>query len=191
MSIITEALKRAEREKDKAVTSKEYMNKILGPERKETYQREELKDGKTRESKSAESIRYVKRKKALVVSGGLLVLTIMFLAISNVFLLPSLDLKTAEREKGPVYTEEPLVAEAYTDMSPEIALIKSKTGFIDKFLPNFTLNGIVWDIDGSWAIINDKIVRAGDALDGAKVISIEPQKVVLSFRDKRFDLTLK
>ena len=191
MSIITEALKRAEREKDKAVTSKEYMDKILGPERKETYQRGELKDKKTRESESRDSIRYVKRNKALVISGGLLVLTIIFLAISNLFLLPSPDLKMAEREKAPVYTEEPLVAEAYTDMSAEVALVESKTGFIDKLLPNFTLNGIVWDIDGSWAIINNKIVKAGDALDGAKVISIEPQKVVLSFRDKRFDLVLK
>ena len=191
MSIIAEALKRAEREKDKAITSKEYMNKILGPERKETYQRGELKDEKTRESESAKSIRYVKKRKALVVSGGLLVLTIMFLAISNLFLLPSLDVKTAGREKLPLYTAEPLVAEAYTDMSPEVALIESKAGFIDKPLPNFTLNGIVWDIDGSWAIINNEIVKAGDALDGAKVISIEPQKVVLSFRDKRFDLVLK
>ena len=61
----------------------------------------------------------------------------------------------------------------------------------EQVLANFKLNGIVWDTDDSWAIINNRIVRTGDTLNGAQVVLIEPKKVVLNFRNEEFDLAVK
>ena len=216
MSIIAEALKRAEKERNKAIASKEYMNKILGPQRKETFRREEFKGDKA-VSKSAaifsegekeefQSITdYIKNNKVLISAGGLVLSVIIFLTIVNTFLFQTPGVKTAAREKMPAFAKgEPLEAEAYTDMNAEIVFIENKSGFMDKvanvfkgssvreqFISKFTLNGIVWDIEDSWAVINNKIVRAGDIFEGAEVVSIEPQKATLIFKDEKFDLAVK
>lgn len=196
MSIITEALKKAEKEKDKKITSKEYIDKIFGPERKGTYEKEKFEEEKTQ-------LQQVRQGKTLIVSGSLLVLAIIFLTVANLFLFPSADVETVIPPKPFDYAGEPLEAEAYTDMSREIVLIEDKSGFNgiakvfkrkstrQQLLSNFTLNGIVYDTDDSWAIINNRMVRTGDALDGAKIISIEPQKVVLNFEGEKFDLVVK
>ena len=132
-------------------------------------------------------------------------LAIAFLTITNIFLPPSINIE----EATPVGTsadsiEVPVEAEAYTDLKSETALIEDRESLIDKmakalkiestqdeFLTSFILNGIVYDADDSWAIINNKIVRVGDKLDGATVISIAPQKVVLLFKEERFGLAVK
>ena len=196
MSIITEALKKAERQKDKTITSEEYIDKILGPERRGTYENEN--------AKPPAEINPARRSGTLAVAGGLLLLAIIFLTVSNLYLLPSLDVETATPGKAPDYIEDSLKAEAYSDMGSEIALIENNPGFMGKMkkalrgdpvreqvLANFKLNGIVWDADNSWAIINNRIVRTGDTLNGAKVVSIEPKKVVLNFRNEEFDLAVK
>lgn len=212
MSIIADALKKAQ-ERKKTITSRENLNKFLGPERKAAYKREEFKVEKPQlqpkvlpsEAKNMEFLkaRYVKSK-ALIISGVLLLVAIIFLAIANIFLIPSPDVKVSRSGRTSDVTDVPLEAEAYTDVKSEIALIEDKAGLMDKmasvfktgsaqeeFLSNFTLNGIVYDTEDSWAIINNKVVRVGERLDGAKVISIAPQKVVLLFKNEKFDLSVE
>ena len=211
MSIIAEALKKAKKERDgKTMTSEEYLHKILGPERKEIYIKEESKDSKPiappskTEGIESPDARNMIRSKALITSGILLLLAIMFLTVTNIFLIPLPEVKVATSktpEGTSDLTEVPLEAEAYTDVKSEIALIEEKAGLMDRMarafrgdsgsLSKFELNGIVYDVDDSWAIINNKVVRVGDMLDGAKVISIAPQKVVLLFEDERFDLIVE
>jgi len=41
------------------------------------------------------------------------------------------------------------------------------------------LNGIVWDAESPFAIINDTIVRIGDKVDSSKVKDIQREKVIL------------
>ena len=205
MSIIAEALKRAEKEKEKQVNSKAYMNKTLGPTRKETYKKEVLKTDVAFEGvKLPDEKEQQKRSRALIAVGGVLVLAIAFLAFANIFLLPSFDVGMLASEESGETDKVPLVAEAYSNMNEELALIESRLPFgrkkkkalttylaRQKFLANFTLNGIVYDVNDSWAIINNRVVRVGDIFDGVKVVSIEQEKVVLGFKDETFDLVVK
>lgn len=212
MSIIADALKKAQ-ERKKTITSRENLNKVLDPERKATYKREEFKVEKPQlqpkvspsKAKNMEFLktRYVKSK-VLIISGILLLVAIIFLTIANIFLIPSPGVKVLRSGRTSDVTDVPLEAEAYTDVKSEIALIEDKAGLMDKmasvfktgsvqeeFLSNFTLNGIVYDTEDSWAIINNKVVRVGERLAGAKVISIAPQKVVLLFKNEKFDLSVE
>lgn len=214
MSIITEALKKAEKEKDKLIDAREYLNKILGPEREGTYRRDELKMDKSQfqtkvsHSENEDMALFGKMphrgsKTILITSGILLLLTIIFLTVVNVFLI-SPDVKAPTHIGTSDFRGVAVKAEGYTDVKPEIALIENKSTFLDKmtdvfksdsvrakFMAKFTLNGVICSEDDSWAIINNDVVRVGDTLGGAKVISIVPQKVTLLFKDERFDLEVK
>lgn len=188
MSIITEALKKAAKEKVKTINLSDKTVTLRG---KPSYK--------------SENTRY-KRRKRLIISGILLLVTIAFLTLANTFLLPSLDI---ERPKSMVTSDDsietPVEAEAYTNVKSELALFEDKKSLMDntakafrseltieeEFTSNFTLNGIVYDADDSWAIINNKVVRTGDTLEGANVLSIAPQKVVLLFKNERFVLSVK
>jgi hypothetical protein len=214
MSIIAEALRKAAREKEKTITSKEYLDRILGPERKESYKRKERKSDKsqlqpkafpTGAKKTGFFKEHYAKNKTLIASGILLLITIIFLTVINIFLVPSGNLEQAGSKEIPTTAEEQPVAEAYTDVSPELVLIENvsprlidkmtsvfKSGSImEEFTSNFTLNGIVYDTDEHWAIINNHIVRVGETLDGATVVSIAPHKVTLLFKNERFDLAVK
>ncbi len=144
-------------------------------------------------------------RKALAVSISILILVFLFLAVWNVFLAPSSNVSRmmtplGHGKEGDAAPE----AEGYSDLKNEIMVIERKEGVIEKmadalkgvsakdeFLGSFRLNGIVYDSEDPWAIINDKVLRAGDELDGAKVISIAPRKVVLLFKNERFDLVVR
>ena len=194
MSIIAEALRKAKEQRDRTISSEEYMNKVLGPERKETYTKtpvSEIKDAGRLSGKT---------NKALILSGALLLVAMVLLVITNVFLAPSFDVSVATSDVADV----PLEAEAYTDVKSEVALIDNDSRLMDRvaiafrgvsvkdeFLSTFTLNGVVHAADGSWALINNKVAKVGDTLDGATVISITPNKVEVLFRDEKFDLVLK
>lgn len=53
-----------------------------------------------------------------------------------------------------------------------------------------SLNGIVFSEEGSWAVINDRIVREGDIIGGAKLLNIEENSVELSLPHKKLILKL-
>lgn len=188
MSIISEALKKAAKERVRTINQED---KSVTLRVKPVYK--------------GENTRY-RRSKALIVSGILLLLTIVFLTVASIFLHPSLDIE----EPTSIVTSDdsidmPVEAEAYADLKSEIVLFENKKSLMDnmaeafrgeltieeEFTANFTLNGIVYDAEDSWAIVNNKVVRIGDTLDGAKVVSIAPRKVVLLFKDERFDLSVK
>lgn len=207
MSIIAEALKKAGKERDKSITSKEHLSKIFGPERKATYKRKEFKADKPQLQPEASlsdtkdmgplKVHYVKSK-TLIATGVLLLLAIIFLTVTNIFFIPSPDMKVAASRRAFDFTAVPIEAETYTDLKSEVALIEHKIGLMDKmallqdeFSSHFMLNGIVYDVDDSWAIINNEVVRAGDTLGGAEIISIAPQKVSFLFKGEKFDLAVK
>lgn len=48
-----------------------------------------------------------------------------------------------------------------------------------KDISGMILKGIIWDEKAPVAIINEKIVRKGDEIEGKKVIEIEKDKVIL------------
>lgn len=54
-----------------------------------------------------------------------------------------------------------------------------------------TLTGIIWDKDNPLAIINDSMLRKGDALGANKVIEIRPDSVTLNDGVNNIELTLE
>ena len=53
-----------------------------------------------------------------------------------------------------------------------------------------SLKGIIWDEEEPFAIINEKIVRKGDEIEGKKVIEIERDKVIMNDGKSNFELKL-
>ncbi len=56
---------------------------------------------------------------------------------------------------------------------------------------SLVLNGIAYDQTRPAAIINDKIVKAGDSVETYRVIKIYPDKVVMSDGTSIFEIKLK
>ncbi|MDP2904959.1 MAG: general secretion pathway protein GspB [Candidatus Omnitrophota bacterium] len=55
--------------------------------------------------------------------------------------------------------------------------------------PSLTLNGIFFSEDkGSWALIDNTIVRAGDTVKGAALVNITENEVVLSYEGQEIKL---
>ncbi len=64
-----------------------------------------------------------------------------------------------------------------------VAKPKKKQGWV--------LNSILYSSQRQHAIINNKLVKKGDTISGAKLIRVEPQSVRLISRGKIIDLNLK
>ena len=48
--------------------------------------------------------------------------------------------------------------------------------------PNFSLSGLVYSPKDSYCLINGKIVKTGEQVDGARLVSVTPDKVILDYR---------
>lgn len=72
--------------------------------------------------------------------------------------------------------------------SPLAKLIQAKNV---KATAGLNLSGIVFSEEGYLAIINDRIVRVGDAIGEAKLLAIKDNSVELSLADKKLILNLK
>lgn len=55
-------------------------------------------------------------------------------------------------------------------------------------LPHLLLNGIVLSKDGNIAMINNQICKAGDEIEGAKIVQITSSRVTLGFRNQEIVL---
>nr|MBU1328615.1 general secretion pathway protein GspB [Candidatus Omnitrophota bacterium] len=85
-------------------------------------------------------------------------------------------------------------ADEYTSMAswdkdpfyPEAPFINSGSGGIAGVI----LNGIVWDVKNSYAIINNEIVKLGDKVNEMTVVEINEKNVVLDENGQRYTLEL-
>jgi hypothetical protein len=57
--------------------------------------------------------------------------------------------------------------------------------------PNLNLNGIVYDNERPYAIVNNKVMLKGDTIEGAALIEIKQDSVKFVFNDKEFELRSK
>ena len=58
-------------------------------------------------------------------------------------------------------------------------------------LPALKLNGIVYDNERPYAIVNNKVLSKGDMIDGAKLIEINRESVKFVFNDEEFEISSK
>jgi hypothetical protein len=97
---------------------------------------------------------------------------------------------------------QPAVAEPYTDMAGELAglpspksLVRQDENFRDAALPahcpKLILSGIMYVSGMPRAVINDRMVKEGDVISGAKVARIEANNVTLTFGDTEITLILR
>jgi len=202
MSIIAEALKKVKKDRDQV---KNPEGKIVAPKQDpesgpQSYSSSLFfRSGSTKPPKGRLSA-----NKTLMASVALLLLVFVFLIVSNVFFAPSSDV-TRVKTLGSRSTQDVAIeAEGYSDLKKEIVIIERRKGIIDKmagalkgestkeeFLAGFILNGIVYDSEDPWAIINNNVVRAGDEFNGASIISIAPRRVVLLYKNEKFDLVVR
>ncbi len=66
---------------------------------------------------------------------------------------------------------------------PKVTAVKKK--------PAWVLNSILYSSERKHAIINNKLVKKGDFIAGAKLVRVEPQSVRLIAKGKIIDLSLK
>ena len=50
--------------------------------------------------------------------------------------------------------------------------------------PSLTIQGLIWNTDMPQAIVNGKIVKIGDIIDGAEVINISKEGITIRHNDK-------
>ncbi|GEM_PF-1031898 len=55
--------------------------------------------------------------------------------------------------------------------------------------PYLKLSGIVYSSDVAYCIINDKIIRIGDDVQGAKLIKVTPKKAILEYQGEQVVLS--
>lgn len=55
-------------------------------------------------------------------------------------------------------------------------------------LSKLKVQGIIWGVRNPQAIINDQVLKIGDLIEGAQVVSIEKKGITISFYGAIFDL---
>ncbi len=83
---------------------------------------------------------------------------------------------------------EPLVRASSRPVSPTSPQVSQAPAPIA--LPFMTLYGVIWDPDNPIAIVDGLDLRVGDKIKGARIVKIEFNNVLLSYRSKSFELTV-
>ena len=175
MSIINEALRKANREKHESSSGKPLGGGIL----------------------QSESL---KRKKQI--NWGPVFLFLVFGVITGPIVAPvftssfrhvnSISASAVRPVGHVVRTSEPVVAEA----EPSKENRKGQFG-VEEFsavrplplaIPNLNLTGIVYSEPNSYCIINNKIVKKGEFIQGAQLVSVTGDEAVLDYQGQRISL---
>lgn len=139
-----------------------------------------------------------KKEKIELTITGIGVIFLIFLVITNVQEIQA-------KKKVMVKSEEEVVSSlaapiSFETLKEEESKIKEGWGrdpFVMGFsgtgeagLEGLNLNGIVWDEDAPYAIINTDVVKVGDKIGGMLVVEITETSVVLEQDEKRHTLEL-
>ncbi|MDP2943700.1 MAG: general secretion pathway protein GspB [Candidatus Omnitrophota bacterium] len=84
---------------------------------------------------------------------------------------------------SPAQTQVNPAQETKTATAPELPLVETPPApqEVEKTAPQLLLNGIFFDETQPYALINNQIVKRGDMIEGAKVVQILSNEVVLEF----------
>ncbi|MFA5144980.1 MAG: hypothetical protein WC723_03125 [Candidatus Omnitrophota bacterium] len=62
-------------------------------------------------------------------------------------------------------------------------------GAVEQQLPSLVVQGLIWGGDFPQAIINNKVLKIGDVIGGARVTSIDKDGVSVYFAEKQYKLS--
>lgn len=71
---------------------------------------------------------------------------------------------------------------------PAPAVLKSSASVTDTKIPELRLKGISQSGNRSWAFVNDRMLKVGDAIEGAEVVDILKDRVKLRYSGMEFTL---
>ena len=164
MSIIADALKKAQKGQNPHLLTynKTPRQPVLGP--RAGYQAKPKKISGT--------------KKNNFLIGGIVFGTILLLCLAFIFAY-------MQNSQRVYYVEKPVAAVPAAPAAIPAA-INTVQPSEEKDL--FQLSGIVHDESKPLAVINDRIVEAGEIVDGAKVTQIDSDSAQLSYRGKKITL---
>ncbi|MFY9402231.1 MAG: hypothetical protein WAQ07_02330 [Candidatus Omnitrophota bacterium] len=106
----------------------------------------------------------------------------------KVFVVKATDLRpkieySADTLRNPF--EQPLVlTEPEEDLSS-----KDKDIDIEKSVPNLVVQGLIWGSSLPQAIVNNKVVKVGDVIEGADIIDINKEGVIVLFAGTEYKLS--
>lgn len=86
---------------------------------------------------------------------------------------------TADQESDPFKPEQEAGGKSEAAVKPQQ----------EKPLPVLTVQGIVWGGVFPQAIINNKIVRIGDTIEGARVVDITKSGVIIFFNEREYPIS--
>jgi hypothetical protein len=66
--------------------------------------------------------------------------------------------------------------------------ITETSGAAESVPPSLTVQGLVWGGNFPQAIVNNKVVRTGDTIDGTRIISIDKDGVTVLFGERQYKL---
>jgi len=73
---------------------------------------------------------------------------------------------------------------------PFLLSVKKKEEMLPVEPPKLVLKGIAWDETQPLSLINDLVVKEGDAIQGARIVKIDFDRVVVRYRSKKFVIKL-
>ncbi len=102
--------------------------------------------------------------------------------------------KIARARSNTVYTggdaRDPMVPLIDERKAPKPQRHTEPAARVEVRLPPMSLYGIIWDPENPIAMIDGMDLRVGDRIEGARIVEIGFDRVVFSYRSKRFVLTV-
>ena len=73
---------------------------------------------------------------------------------------------------------------------PFLLPVKTREKSLPPEPPKLVLKGIAWGKTEPLALINDRVVKEGDTIEGARILKIDFDRVVVRYRGKKFTFKL-
>ena len=125
-----------------------------------------------------------RRQKSPINWGPLLVVFILVLVVSPILTpLMSRSYKSnVDESAASSHMKAQFAVEEAPIIPPATAVVAIPT------LPNFMLNGLVYANEGSYCLINGKVVKLGEVIEGATLIKVTPDSAQLDYQGRKIIL---
>ena len=121
--------------------------------------------------------------------GPVFVVSILLL-ITTPLLAPVFNRSYQDHSAGNAPSQANVKAQFGVEEAPLTPTTRTPSPFHGSLItPDFALNGLVYSPDGSYCLINGQVVKIGESINGAKLISVTPNGAVLEYKGERLVLS--
>ncbi|MFA5090982.1 MAG: hypothetical protein WC510_08215 [Candidatus Omnitrophota bacterium] len=101
--------------------------------------------------------------------------------------VPALEAGNKTVEYTAAGTRDPFQAEKIQEVSGNGSPAQAQAG--EKPLPSFVIQGIVWGDNFPQAIINNKVLKVGDTIEEARIVTIDRNGIIVMFNKRQYNLS--